>query len=79
MRVDEIKVGHYYEGGGAVYFREVDHIFRGSEGRIFVHWFSQFAAKTPSGRTFHTPNRTCLLSTFRKWAQKDVTGGERNV
>jgi hypothetical protein len=67
----EIEVGGVYQGSGACFGREVDAIFP-IDGRLRVHWFTvaTMAAEWADGRRFHTPNRSCWLSTFARWAER---------
>ena len=58
--------GRQYVGRGAIRYREIDHIWT-RDGATLVHWFCFLPVRTTRG-TFHTPNRTCTLETFKRWA-----------
>ena len=81
MKQTEIELRGTYEGPGACCARTVDHIWVSEvSGRTMVPWYSMMgmSVRTQSGRMLHTPNNTCSLAHFARWARKRQEDGDRD-
>jgi len=72
VKPEEIREDATYIGTGACWARTVDFIFEVA-GILKVHWYtpSTLPVRLKDGRTFHTPNRSCSLRHFARWALRE--------